>query len=228
MHRRAIVKLKALAAWGEIAPEEWDAVAPPAVDDGDGEGVLLDDRETQRLLQSLPVAWPEAIVADTVEAALAAAARIGYPVVLKTGRLLSHKAQVGGVLTGLATPAMLGAAVAYMLARFDRPVVVSAHVAHGAEFIIGYQRDPQHGPLLLFGPGGSTIGEVRFRRLPLMPAGIDRLVARHAPAAAGVGAVIAALQSLTSAHPEIRTIDINPITPAPDGRLFVLDAKIYG
>jgi acetate---CoA ligase (ADP-forming) len=226
--QEAIVKLRALAAWGEFAADEWDALAPPAEPPpaaDDGEGVLLDDQQARRLLQSLPVAWPEAITADTVEAALAAAERIGYPVVIKTGRLLSHKAQVGGVLTGLAGPAELAAAAAYMLARFHLPVVVSAHVAHGAEFIIGYRRDPQHGPLLVFGPGGATIGEVRFRRLPMTPAAINRLVAIGP---VGIGNVIAALQSLTSAHPAIRTIDINPITAAPDGRLHVLDVKVYG
>jgi len=227
-----IVKLKALGAWGEVDPEEWDASALPAATPSaaaaDGEGVLLADQEARRLLQSLPVAWPDTVVADSVEAALAAAERLGFPLVVKTCCLLSHKAQVGGVLIGLAEPASLAAAVAYMLARFDRPVTISAHVQHGPEFIIGYQLDPEHGPLLLFGPGGTTIGEVQFRHVPLTPAGIDRLVARHGAAAAGLEPVIAALQALTVAHPAIRTIDINPITRAADGRLHVLDAKVYG
>ena len=94
--------------------------------------------------------------ADSVEGARAAAAELGYPVVLKALGLL-HKSDAGGVALGLGDDAAVAAAATDMherLAPEGYSVETLVDTPGGVELIVGCRRDPRFGPLVLVGLGG--------------------------------------------------------------------------
>ena len=139
----------------------------------DRQPATLDETESKQWLQALglPVV-PEKEVTDP-EGALAAAAAFGYPVVLK-GRKpgLIHKTEAGLVKINLYTPAQLKAAFLEMAGLNSRPAsfLVQPQLQGDLELIVGMVRDPQFGPALLVGLGGTraeVYRDVVFRLAPI-------------------------------------------------------------
>jgi acyl-CoA synthetase (NDP forming) len=178
-----------------------------------------------------------------IEEALAAAAEIGYPVVLKAlGEL--HKSDAGGVAVGLRDPKELAEALTRMEAALEPPwysVEAMAPLAEGLELIVGAKRDPRFGPILLVGAGGlyaEIVKDVAVALAPVTEAGAEALFrslrvaplldgARGKPAVdvAAAARAAAALSRVAAEHPEIAEIEINPLLALPDGALG-LDARI--
>ena len=102
----------------------------------------------------------------------AAAAELGYPVVVKALGTL-HKSDAGGVVVGIAGPDELRAAVADLRRRLDPPgfsVERMAPVHEGVELIVGAGRDPRFGPVAAVGLGGiytEIFGDVAVGLAPL-------------------------------------------------------------
>lgn len=199
--------------------------------------------EARDLLAGAGVPFPPARRSSTAAEARAAAAAIGYPVVLKALGLL-HKSDAGGVALGLADEAALGAALADMEARLTPPGFAVEGMAAGSaglELIVGSRRDPRFGPLVLVGLGGVYAEVLRDVAVALAPAGADELEellrtlrgaalltgARGRPALdlRGAAEAAAALSQVAAAHPEISELEINPLLVTPDGVLG-LDARI--
>ena len=110
--------------------------------------------------------------ATSVDEARAAAAELGYPVVLKALGLL-HKSDAGGVALGLADDAAVAAAAADMhdrLAPDGYSVETMVPTEGGVELIVGCRRDPRFGPLVLVGLGGIYAELLHDVRLALAPA----------------------------------------------------------
>ena len=110
------------------------------------------------------------IVSAPAEAA-AAAAELGYPVVLKALGLL-HKSDAGGVALGLRDEAALLAAVADMRGRLAPPafsVEAMAPLADGVELLIGARWDARFGPIALVGLGGLYTEVLRDVAVALAP-----------------------------------------------------------
>jgi hypothetical protein len=180
-------------------------------------------------------------VADA-DAAVAAAGRVGFPVVLKALGVL-HKSDAGGVVLGLRDAAALRAAVADVQGRLDPPalsVEAMAPLADGVELIAGARWDARFGPVVLVGLGGvhtETLGDVRLALGPLDAAGAEALLRslRSAPLLLGArgrppvdlaacAAAIAALSRVAAAHPELAELEVNPLLATPAGAL-ALDAR---
>ena len=178
-----------------------------------------------------------------LDEALAAAAEIGYPVVLKAlGEL--HKSDAGGVAVGLRDRDQLTEALARMESSLGPAwysVEAMAPLSRGLELIVGAKRDPRFGPVLLVGAGGlyaEIVKDVAVALAPVTEAGAEALLrslrvaplldgARGKPAV-DVGAAAraaAALSRVAAQHPEIAEIEINPLLALPDGALG-LDARI--
>jgi acetate---CoA ligase (ADP-forming) len=177
---------------------------------------------------------------ETLEEARAAAAEIGYPVVLKALGLL-HKSDAGGVALGIEDPAALDSSFSD-LATLLSPVAYSvermAALDGGAELIVGCRRDARFGPVALVGLGGIYAEILRDVAVALAP--IDELTAeallrslRGAPLLLGArgrkpldieaaARVAATLSQLAAALAEI---EINPLLVTPEGAL-ALDARI--
>ena len=213
----------------------------------------LGEAEARALLRAygVPVTRSREVAADA-DSALAAAAVIGYPVVLKiVSPDITHKSDVGGVRLALTDAAALREAVQTMLAsvhaaRPDARIAgfsVQAQVVRpGAhELIVGASIDPLFGPVLLFGQGGVAVEVVADRAVALPPlnaALAHELIARTrvAKLLAGyrdrpparldaVADVLTALACLLADVPELAELDINPLLADADG-VLALDARV--
>ncbi len=197
-------------------------------------------------------------VADTrrtglsADEAVAAAQAIGWPVALKIlSHDISHKSDSGGVMLHLADEASLRAAVATMLQRvrehapkavlqgFTVQAMVQRRQAQ--ELIVGASLDPQFGPVILFGQGGTAVEVIGDRALalpplnePLAQALVDRTrIARllrgwrdvppvHMPA---VVDVLVKVSRLLAELPQVVELDINPLLADAQG-VIALDARV--
>jgi acetyltransferase len=214
---------------------------------------LLSEPEAKDLLAAcgLPVAGTRTVTPDA-DAALRAAAEIGYPVVLKLlSPQITHKSDVGGVALDLADEGELREAVHTMLQRVAhlRPdakvagFTVQAMVQrpNALELILGASIDALFGPVLLFGQGGTAVEVVADRAIALPPlnAPLARaLIARTRVAKllqgwrdvppADIDAVVGALLALSellAAEPRIAEVDINPLLANAQG-VIALDARV--
>jgi acyl-CoA synthetase (NDP forming) len=189
----------------------------------------------RELLQSHGVPFVGGAPAASLDEALAVAAAIGYPVVLKALGL-NHKSDAGGVVLDLHGPEYLAAAVRDLQARLDPPgfsVERMADTSGGAELLAGARWDPRFGPVVLVGLGGVHAELFRDVALALAPvsgaqAGALLRSLRGAAVLGGArgrptldldaaGAAVAALSRAAAAHPEIREIEVNPLLVRPAG-----------
>ena len=114
-------------------------------------------------LASIGIPFPQGALATTPAEAIAIAARIGYPVVIKAQSAeLSHKSDAGGVIVGLRDEAALEQGWAKLADNVGRSrpglaldgVLIEAMGAPGVELIVGGRNDPEWGPVMVVGFGG--------------------------------------------------------------------------
>ncbi len=195
--------------------------------------------EAFRLLADYGIPAARARPADNAAAALAAAAEIGYPVVVKTDEPdVAHKSDAGGVVLGISDAAGLAAAYAGLAARLGPRVLVCRAVPPGTELAAGIVTDPDLGPLVVVGAGGVLVEHLADRAVALPPVGaaqardmlsrlrVARLLAgfRGGPPA-DLGAVAAAITGVSAIAcelgGELASLDINPLICGPDGVVAV-------
>ncbi|HEX2252703.1 MAG TPA: acetate--CoA ligase family protein [Thermoanaerobaculia bacterium] len=264
---RALHMLARYAAWRRrpepgprpdfaVDDEAVAALLTGALEQGSGEGWLAPDAALRLLeLYGVPVA-PWRLVrgaaaggAPDVEAVLAAAEEIGYPVVVKAvAPDLVHKSDVGAVATDLRDRDELAAA----LAAVGRSVAAAGHavdgfllqrmVRGGREVIFGISTDPRFGPLVAFGLGGRYVEvfqDVRFGVTPLEPDEAREMVRgiRGFPLLAGVRGeqpvdlgqleeVLLRLAQLAERHPRLVELDVNPfLAAASPGDACAVDVR---
>lgn len=178
--------------------------------------------------------------------------RMGYPVVLKiSSPAILHKIDVGGVRLNLKSRAETEKAAAAMLAAVKKNcpkakilgLAVQKMAGKGREVILGLKRDPQFGPLLMFGLGGSYVEvmkDVTFRIAPIKELGAHNMIhsIRTFPILEGVRGekpadlakieeCLERLSQLALECPEISELDINPLLAYDKGKgCAVLDARI--
>jgi acetyltransferase len=212
----------------------------------------LGELEGQELLACYGFNVPPAIPAADDREAAEAADRIGYPVVMKiVSPQILHKSDAGGVRVGLRDAAAVREAFRIITenARRFNPaaeiagVLVQKMAPAGHEVILGMNRYPIFGPLLMFGMGGIFVEvyqDVTFRLAP-----IGRLDAREMirqirgyqmldgfrgqPKADQdiLEQCIVRMSDLVSDHPEIAEMDINPLIVHPAGQgATVADCRI--
>lgn len=207
--------IDALAAWGERSRYRLRLEAQrPAACAEVGVGTLrgeFDEAASKALLGRYGVPVNASHIVHNSDAAMGVAKTLGYPVVLKiVSPDIVHKSDVGGVAIGLADEAMVAAAYQRIVdsAKRSRPraridgVSVQAMVGGKLELILGARRDPQFGPIVVFGAGGVLV--------ELLPA---RVVAR-APIAA------------TDARRELENLPVWPVLAGHRGRPLAVDAVV--
>jgi acyl-CoA synthetase (NDP forming) len=216
-----------------------------------GQGrTLLNEIESKQLLEDSGVPVASARLATSADEAVTLAGQIGYPVVLKImSEDIPHKSDVGGVALNLNDAdavrsayerVMTGARNAQPSARIDG-VSVQKQARPGAEIIIGMTKDPQFGPVLMFGLGGvlvEVLKDVSFRIVPLEQRDAKEMVQEikglpllqgyrgSEPAdLAAVESLILKVSEFVQAHPEIDELDLNPVFAYRDGAIAV-DARV--
>jgi acyl-CoA synthetase (NDP forming) len=204
----------------------------------------------KEILRSLGIKTPDGGLAQNVDEAVAIAARIGYPVVVKAqAASLMHKSEVGGVLVGIRDEAGLRDAWRRLHANVVKAkpdlvldgVLIEAMGERGVELIVGASRDAQWGATVVVGLGGiwtEVLADVK-----LLPADLqhDRIVAQLRNLRASklltgyrgaepvdldaVADAVAAVGRLMLSAPQIAEIDINPLVAYGRGKgVIALDA----
>jgi acyl-CoA synthetase (NDP forming) len=177
------------------------------------------------------------------EEALAAAAELGYPVVLKALGLL-HKSDTGGVVVALRDERELADALDDLAARLGPQafsVEATEDVAAGFELLVGGRRDARFGPLVVVAAGGvhaETLHDTAVALSPVGEAEAEELVrslssaplltgARGHPPLdiASAASAVAALSRFVAAHPEVAEVEVNPLLVRQKGAVG-LDARL--
>ena len=197
----------------------------------------------KQVLAPLGIPFSRGALATDIDAALAVAERIGYPVALKVqASAISHKSDVGGVMLGIDGPQALRSAWMQLGSNVKRHaptvaldgVLIEAMGERGLEMIVGARNDPQWGPVILVGFGGvaaEVMRDVRLLPHDLTRDAVMREIGllkgapllqgyRGAPAL-DVGAladIVVRLGAVLESEPRIREIDLNPVVVYPDGR----------
>ncbi len=212
--------------------------------------VDLRPAEVREVLEAYGFPLVPTRVAATPAEAIAAAAELGYPVVVKAySDLISHKTDVGGVKVDLRNGDEVAAAFRDVTGRLRRrdPAVrvqIQPMVRGGREVILGTKRDDQFGALMMFGLGGifvEVMGDVSVRVHPLTDvearAMIERV--RGYPMLAGARGergvhlptieqcLLRLSQMVGDLGDDLAEMDLNPliVTDRAD-RSFVVDARI--
>ena len=136
-------------------------------------GDALDELEALSLLADYGIAVPAMMPARTLDAALARANEIGFPVALKTANGTQHKSDAGGVRLGLADAFSLYAAYVDMARRLGPNVTISRMAPKGIEFAFGIVSDPQFGPFVMIAAGGIWIEVLNDRAVSLAPVSLE-------------------------------------------------------
>jgi len=212
---------------------------------------ILTEYESKKLLSIYGIPTVQTELASSADEAVAAADRMGYPVVLKLhSETITHKTDVGGVQLNLRS----AASVAQAFESIRESVKEKAGEGHflgvtvqpmlkldGYEIILGSTIDPQFGPVILFGSGGQLVEVYKDRALSLPP--LTTTLARRTMEQTRVYTALkgvrgrkpvdmAALEQLMVRFSYlaveqrwIKEMDINPLLASPDG-LVALDARV--
>jgi acyl-CoA synthetase (NDP forming) len=206
----------------------------------------LNEHEAKALIRRYGIPTVAETVVPDAETALTAASGIGFPLVVKAlGRTILHKTESGLVHLNLTTPQALAAALEDIRERAGDELegfLLQPHVPGRRELVTGMFRDPQFGPLVMFGLGGvltEVLSDVAFRLAPLSTADaqdmLDEIRARdilrpfRGEAAVDRNRLIEILLAVSRValeREDIAEIDINPLVVTPDGRMQAVDALV--
>lgn len=192
----------------------------------------------RQLLLSNGLPLVPSVSCATVQQAVEAARSLGEPVVLKVDHPdIAHKSDVGGVRTDLTDTRQVAAAAAFLLGIAPGAQVVVQPQLRGTELLVGALRDPTFGPVVAVGLGGvnvELVNEMAFAAAPLGVRDAQRLLDqprlarvldgwRGTPAVdrAALTALIRHVGDFLAAHPQIDSIDLNPVLCTPDGVVAV-------
>ena len=249
---RAVTAIAAMGRFGE-AFAATEATPAPSVPQVTLPAATPSEAEAKRLLAQAGIASAPEQACSDADAAVAAAAQFGFPVVMK---ILSpdilHKSEIGGVLLNVGDAAAVRDGFGTLLDRAKRAapaariegVLVAKQMQGGVECILGIHRDPVFGPVAMFGLGGifvEVMKDVVFRRCPF---GIDvadamirsikgapLLLGARGRQPADIRALAEMLAKLSvfahQAGSRLQSIDLNPVFAMPEGQgAFAADAVI--
>jgi acyl-CoA synthetase (NDP forming) len=191
-------------------------------------------------------------VAKSREEAVRIASKVGYPVALKAiSKQVSHKTEANAIRLGVGSDAELGEAfdeVTRNLKRYDSKaeitgVLIQEMLRNGTEVIIGTSRDPQFGPVILFGLGGifvEVLKDVSLRVLPITRYDAEEMVKEikgykvlegfRGKPRADLQAIVEILMKVSGLSTDMKDwiseLDLNPVIVLPEGSgAKVVDAR---
>jgi acetyltransferase len=210
------------------------------------------ETDAKEILEAYSFVTPRGMVATSADQAAGFAEQIGYPVVMKIWSPdIVHKAEVGGVRTGLTSRQEAMDAFDLMMYRVPKKapdanilgVLVQEMCTRGQEVILGMNRDVRYGPLMMFGMGGvmvEVLRDVAFYLAPITGEEAKEMLVntrtyrllKGGPGQEGVDidAIAEGLQRLSqlaTEFPQIQEMDINPFVVGPEGVTpIAVDARI--
>ena len=208
----------------------------------------LSEAASKQLLVPFGVPFAQEMVCSTAAQAVEAANHIGYPVVIKlSGNHIAHKTERGLVRLNITDASKAEQACNELMALTtsadgDVSFLVAEMVKGDRELIIGVINDPQFGYMVALGIGGifaEAIDDVVLRPLPLsFDMAIQMIDEVHHQSILGafrgsqpidktqLANVLTSMGKVCADHPEIESLDINPLIARNDGSLVAVDALI--
>lgn len=203
------------------------------------DGGVLGEVESLALVADWGIEVSSSEVVHTEADALAAAARLGWPVALKTAApAIAHKSDAGGVVLGIEDAGGLSEAYRALAARLGPDVTVQAMAPAGVELALGIVDDDSFGPLVVVAAGGTLVEVIADRRVAMAPLDLPRAARlldglkirrlldghRGAPPA-DLDAVLDAVVSVSALARDLaghlQALDINPLVCTPGGCVAV-------
>ena len=181
----------------------------------------LPEHESALVLERYGVEFAPHRRATGAAQAAQAAGELGTPVVVKRDGP-AHKSREDGVVLGVGSPEEAAEAAR----RLGGPVLVARQVESGTEVLCGMSRDPHYGPVLVVGVGVNAAEELARVTATVPPVDLDaarELVADTgvSDSADGVARTLVALSRIAIVHPEIESIDVNPLILGRTGAIAV-------
>ena len=205
--------------------------------------VAIGDAEAREIMEAYGIPTPRNFLARDLDQAAHFADEIGFPVAIKIASPdILHKTDMGGVKLNIMTLGDVRDAFELMIYRANRYMpdaeiwgcLVQEMVIGGKEVIVGMNRDPHFGPLMMFGLGGiyvEALKDVAFRVAPFDRRDAGEMVSEiqaynllrgvRGERPSDLEALIEALLRLSQLamdFPEIAEFDINPLTVFEEGR----------
>ena len=212
--------------------------------------ILLTECEAKDVLRQAGVPVVETELAGSKPEAVAISSKMGFPVVLKIASTdITHKSDSGGVKVGLHTVAEVESAYDDIMSSVKRKnpkaeiqgVSVQNMAKQGVEVIIGMSRDPQFGPVIMFGLGGvmvEILKDVSFRLIPLTEKDAHAMIKeiKGYPLLEGyrgqepcdirsLECLLLQVSDFVECNPDVEELDLNPVFAYGDG-VIAVDARI--
>jgi acetate---CoA ligase (ADP-forming) len=212
----------------------------------------IGETEAKEILEAYGFVTPKGSIASTADQAANIAQQLGYPVVMKIWSPdILHKSDVGGVKVGLKNAREVMDAFDLMMYRIPKKmpdanimgVLVQEMCGSGKEVILGMNRDPHFGPLMMFGMGGTMVEvlkDVSFYLAPLTAEEAKQMLINtktykmlkgvRGDKGVDIDAIAEGLQRLSqlvTEFPQIQELDINPYVVGPEGTTAIaVDARM--
>lgn len=211
---------------------------------------VLTEFESKKLLERAGIPVVETRLVRTKQETISVSKGLGFPVVLKIASPdIVHKSDSGGVKLGIANATQASKAYSEIMSsikqRYPSAIIhgltVQKMARPGIEVIVGMSKDPQFGPVLMFGLGGilvELLKDVSFRIVPITKRDAAEMIReiKGYPLLKGYRGqepanidmledLIVRVSRFVEQTPEIKELDLNPIFAYKD-RVVAVDARI--
>lgn len=212
----------------------------------------ISEIKAKDILKAYDFAIPNGHLATTAEEAIEIAGQIGFPVAMKVvSPDLGHKSDFGGVRLNMSNRQMVRDSFDLMMMRVRQKspgavidgIYLEKMLDRGLEVILGFDRDPQFGPMLMFGLGGIYVEVLEDVAFHLAPITFDEalqmltssksyqiLVGARGTESVDIQMIAKCLQKisqLSTDFPQIANLEINPLIVGEIGtEPYVADARI--
>ncbi len=211
----------------------------------------IGESDAKTILRAYNFDLPQSILANSIDEAVRFGEQVGYPLAMKISSPdILHKSDVGGVRIGVENETEVEDAYELMMLRVNRKMpnaeirgILMEKMVIGKEVIIGMKKDPQFGPMLMFGQGGifvEVLKDVTFYLTPVTREEALEMIRRtktyklltgyRGQAGVDIEAIVDCLvrvSQLVVDFPEIEEIDINPLKVGEEGDgAFAVDARM--
>ena len=211
---------------------------------------VLNEVDSKTMLKAAGIPVVETRFARTMKEAVAISKELGFPVALKVmSAEVIHKSDAGGVKLKLENGSQVEKAYAAMMASVKAMypkakidgVSVQRMARPGVEVIVGMSKDPQFGPVLMFGLGGvlvELLKDVAFRIVPVSKfdaaemireiKGFPMLTGFRGSEPADLKALeklIVSVYDFVEKNPQVKELDLNPVFAYKDG-VTAVDARV--
>jgi acetyltransferase len=205
--------------------------------------------ESLRFLEAYKIQTVKTLIARTPDEAETLSSKLGYPVVMKAlSPQITHKSKIEGVILNVWSPSEIKAFFEELAKRVEnysstaefQGVMIQPMIRKkGYELLIGSKKDPQFGPVIIFGTGGAAaevykdvnigfppLNQVLARRL------IENTVIYKHVSSSGhpfnvklLEEILVKFSQIVTDFPEIKEIDINPLI-IDESSAVAVDARI--